>query len=113
MLKSENRLKKRKEFAYLYNNGKAIHSAHLTMVYIPTKNRVLKIGFSISKKVGKANVRNLVKRRMRVIAREYVKVLPDNHNIVFIAKAGIEELAYGDIKKELGEVIKKSGLKKI
>ena len=56
MLKDVNRLKKRKEFAYLYNNGTAKHSEHLTLVYLPTKHRPLKVGFSISKKIGKAHI---------------------------------------------------------
>ena len=110
MLRSENRLKKRKEFAYLYNNGKACHSPHITMVYLPTRNRKLKVGFSVAKKIGKAHTRNLVKRRMRVVAREYIDRLPDNHNIVFIAKAGIENITYADIRAQMGIVIAKSGL---
>ena len=72
MLSSVNRLKKRKEFAYLYNHGTAKHTANLTLVYNQTKSRALKIGFSVAKKIGKAHVRNLVKRRLRAILREYV-----------------------------------------
>ncbi len=110
MLKSENRLKKRKEFTYLYSNGKACHASSITMVYLPTKNRKLKIGFSVAKKIGKAHTRNLVKRRMRVIAREYIGRLPDNYNIVFIAKAGIETLKLNDIREQMNVVIAKSNL---
>ena len=52
MLKSENRLKKRKEFAYLYNNGSAKHTANLTLVYLPTRNRAviatrLRVAFTV------------------------------------------------------------------
>ena len=58
MLKKENRLLKRKEFAYLYKNGTAKHTANLTLVYFPTKYRPIKIGFSVAKKIGKAHTRN-------------------------------------------------------
>ena len=112
MLSSVNRLRKRKEFSYLYNNGTAKHSAHITLVYLPTKHRPLKIGFSIGKKIGKAYMRNLIKRRMRAIVRELVPSLPDNYNMVFIAKAGINEISFAELKNEIMLVVEKSGLKK-
>lgn len=111
MLSSINRLKKRKEFAYLYSNGKAKHTAFLTVVYLPTKFRATKIGFSISKKVGKAHLRNLIKRRLRAITREIVPTLPDNFNIVFIAKKGIDTLTFDALKKEMYTLVSKMDLK--
>ena len=112
MLKSINRLRKRKEFAYLYNNGTAKHTSNLTLVYLPTKHRPLKIGFSISKKIGKAHTRNLIKRRLRAIVREFIPTLPDNYNIVFIAKAGIDEISFADMKSQVETLIQKSELKR-
>ena len=110
MLKSINRLRKRKEFAYLYNNGNAKHTANLTIVYLPTKHREIKIGFSITKKIGKANVRNLIKRRLRDIVKDLVFNMPDEFNVVFIAKAGIEKLGYQELKKQVELCISKAGL---
>ena len=112
MLKSINRLRKRKEFGYLYNNGIAKHTAHLTLVYLPTKHRPLKVGFSIAKKIGKAHTRNLVKRRLRAIIRDMIANLPDNHNIVFIAKVGIDEITFSQMQEEVKMLIAKSGLKR-
>lgn len=112
MLKSQNRLKKRKEFAYLYNNGKAKHSKHLTLVYLPTKHRPLKVGFSLSKKIGKAHTRNLIKRRLRAIVYDWVKLMKDNFNAVFIGKAGIENLSFQALKEEVESVINQSELLK-
>lgn len=112
MLRQENRLKKRKEFAYLYNNGKAKHTNNITMVYLPTKNRKLKIGFSLSKKIGKAHTRNLIKRRLRAIVREIVPTMKDNYNVVFIGKSGIENLTFNNLKLEVIRLITQSELVK-
>ena len=112
MLQEKNRLRKRKEFAYLYNNGTAKHTANLTVVYLPTKHRDLKIGFSITNKIGKAHTRNLVKRRLRAIVRGLVPSLPDDYNVVVIAKAGVETLNFDDLKSQVQLVFEKTGLLK-
>ena len=112
MLKADNKLRKRKEFAYLYNNGTAKHTASLTLVFLPTRNRKLKIGFSISKKVGKAHTRNLIKRRLRVIVGEIVPCLPDNYNMVLICKVGADALSYADLRTQVNQVFAKTGLLK-
>ena len=111
MLRPINRLKKRKEFAYLYNNGKAVHTTHLTLVYLPTKYRPLKVGFSVAKKIGKAYIRNLVKRRLRACMRDIVPTLPNDYNIVIIAKTGVETLTFDNLRKELNTLVNKTGLK--
>ena len=108
MLKGINRLKKRKEFAYLYNNGKAKHSSTLTMVYLPTKYRPLKIGFSISKKIGKAHTRNLIKRRLRACVRDLVPQMQNNYNVVFIAKAGIDKISFAELKSQVISLVNNS-----
>ena len=110
MLENINRLKKRKEFAYLYNNGTAKHTANLTIVYLPTKNRALKIGFSISKKIGKAHTRNLIKRRLRVIMRDMVSKLPDNYNMVIIAKVGVDGITFDALQRQVQVLLDKTGL---
>lgn len=110
MLKSENRLRKRKEFAYLYNNGSAKHTANLTLVYLPTKHRALKIGFSVAKKIGKAHTRNLIKRRLRAIVRDIIPTLPDDYNVVIIARTGVETLTFSQLKSQTKQLFDKSGL---
>ena len=101
MLDKRNRLTKRKEFNYLYKNGRAQHTSHLTCVYLPTKHRSLKIGFTVTNKVGKAHLRNLIKRRLRAIVREFISTLPDNYNVVIIAKVGIDKITFAELRSEV------------
>lgn len=63
MLNKVNRLNKHGSFSYVYRNGKRY--AEQDVVLICTPARSVRVGFSVSNKVGKAVVRNKVKRRLR------------------------------------------------
>ena len=107
MLNKENRLKKRKEFGYIYNNGDYTYSKSLTLLYTENRQKRTKIGFSVSKKVGKAYLRNKIKRQLRAIIRENFDKLPKFKNYVFVAKPQIVELSYKEIERDVMYVISK------
>ncbi len=102
----DHRLRKNKQFSYLYKKGEKFYTRHLILFKICSKFKNYKIGFSVSKKIGKANVRNKVKRRMKEIVRvnNFAK---DYSNYVLMAKEGIENLSFLDLRKEIEEIFNK------
>ena len=100
MLKNNNRLTKRKEFGYVYKNGKKLNSQNLYVVYTGTKLKSSRFGFVVSKKIGKAHIRNKIKRRLSEIVR--VNILSfATQNYVIVAKPGIQLLNFAELKTEL------------
>lgn len=102
----DHRLRKNSQFNYVYKKGERAHCEHFTLFAVKSKYETYKIGFSINKKIGKANKRNLLKRRMREIVRLFVNV-PPYRNYVVMAKEGSAELDFEQIKKELIYLFKK------
>ena len=98
--RADHRLKKNRQFNYIYKKGEKVKSKNFNLFIINSKFKTYKIGYSISKKEGKANKRNLLKRRLREIIRK--NALPkDFHNYVLQAKFGACELGYDEIEKQV------------
>ena len=107
MLKAEYRLKKRKDFAYIYRRGKSFAASNIAMNYIKVKSDELLIGFSASKKVGNAVSRNHVKRIMRECVRKNISVIPIGYRIIFNARAKSSSASFAEISNDIYYLIGK------
>ena len=102
----DHRLKKNKHFSYIYKKGKRKSTANFTLFIVPSKFSCFKIGFSVSKKLGKANERNKLKRRLREIVR--TERLPKNfNNYILLAREGSTSLEFDKLKTQVVELFKK------
>lgn len=106
----DHRLKKNSQFAYIYKKGERVHTENFTLFVVKSRFEVYKIGFSISKKLGKANKRNKLKRRMKEIVRNLQ--IPSFCNYVVLAKENATALEFEPLKKELERLFGKYEKKK-
>ena len=107
----DHRLRKNNEFTYIYKKGEKFHTDNFVLFVVKSRYPNYKIGFSISKKLGKANKRNLLKRRMREITRRYIDI-PSFYNYVVLAKDNAMTLDFVGIKNELTSLFEKYEKKK-
>ena len=112
MVPKQNRLKKNSQFSYIYKHGQTKHSEILSLSYVKSKYKPFKVGFTVSKKIGKSVIRSKVKRRLRNAFREIIDLVDENYNYVFIARSGIENANFEDIKKSILVLLKKANLLK-
>ncbi len=110
MLPLNNRLKKRKEFAYIYRNGVKYNSKNLSLVCVQSKLSEPRVGLSVSNKVGKAVVRNKIKRQLREIIKLELNNLRIHQNFVLIAHPTIVECDFSKLKAEVTALLKKGNL---
>ncbi len=78
------------------------------MLYFRSES--FKIGYSVSKKHGKAVKRNKIKRLLRASAREVFKNFNQNIYVVFLPKVQ-ESYSFEEYKKDMSFVLKKENLK--
>jgi ribonuclease P protein component len=102
----DNRLKRRSDFDLVFKKGKRCYARSLLLVYV--KARDLKVGYSVSKKNGKAVMRNTIKRRLRAAIRPYLTAL-GNYYIVLVPKVS-ENYDFHKFEADLKFLIEKEGL---
>lgn len=103
-------LKKNREFNLTYSRGKSYPSRHLVLICLKRKYGRIRIGFSVSKKIGGAVVRNRVRRRLKEAVRGKMDSLSGNYYLIFIARKGIEKIPYSVICADMEKVLFRAGL---
>lgn len=111
-MKSEERVRKNSHFRYIYNRGKSISNASLVMYTKRNNKPINRIGISVSKKIGKAVVRNRVKRLIKESYRNNSNKFNKGYDIIFIARVGTSNLKYKDIEKSIYNLAKRGGILK-
>lgn len=106
MLSKKYRLTKRGSFAYVYRKGESTGSGAFRMLFVRSSS--LKIGFSVSNKLGKATVRNKLKRRMRAILCAKIKDIRGGYQIVFVAKPPAAQLSFDMIQTDIVSLLKRA-----
>lgn len=107
-MQKQYRLNNKKVFRYLYSRGKSVASRHMVLIWAPSKYP-LRVGFVVSKKIGKAVVRNKVRRRMRESFRSVLDRVAPNANYIVLARAGIDTLTYQQLHAAMLQLLKQAG----
>lgn len=103
-------LRKNKEFHFVYRTGKSTGSTSVVLIYTKAHHRSVRVGFSVSKKVGNAVTRNKVKRRMRDAFFRYLPKIKSGYSLVFVAKPAIAQDTFEQIYKNMGYTLRRADL---
>src|SRR5947209_12711995 len=112
MLPKENRLTRPRDFARVRRFGRSSGSQLLVLYALPTNSPDRRIGFSVSKRVGKATIRNRVKRRLREAVRSHLAMVPAGYDLVFIARPPAAQATYAQLEETVGYLLRKSGTRR-
>ena len=99
-------LKKRSEFLLIRKKGRSIHSKFFIINYSYTDKDDLRVGFTVSKKIGNAVTRNYLKRIFRSIIRDNLSSIPKNLNLEIIPKKKLETKKFIELEKDFLNIMK-------
>lgn len=123
MLPAVYRLKNKVDFKKVYQSGRSIANQYVVLYILQRgkedqliKNKqgktvVLRVGFSVSKKIGGAVERNKIKRRMREAIRPYLGLInKKNVDLIFIARMKIKGISFSVVEDSMVNLLKKARL---
>jgi ribonuclease P protein component len=98
------------DFQAVYKRGHRVSAPSLTLVWMRQEDPgPARLGLSVSRKAGKAHVRNLLKRRLREIFRLEAGLLAPGHDLVLVAKPGPPLPSYQALQTEVLSLFKRAG----
>lgn len=109
MLNRTNRLKKNKDFNYIYKKGKYINSSNFSISYVDSYFKFPKFGISVSKKIGNSVMRSKAKRVMSEIIRLNIDKIK-NKNFVFVLKPSFTQFNFFELQQEFINCLNKENL---
>lgn len=109
ILKKTYRVKRDKDFRLIFGQGKNAANRKFVVYHLNTNQNHFRVGLSVSKKLGNAVTRNAIKRKLRHVLMEVRNDLK-TEDFVLIARKGVEEMDYQEVKRNLLHVLKVADL---
>ena len=103
------RLGDNKNYRFVYRRGKSVPSRNIVLVHL--KGRDLKIGFSVSGKVGNAVTRNRIRRWMREDVR-MIRARMKCGKYIFVARPSLKDVSHEALTRELRSLLTRAKLLK-
>jgi ribonuclease P protein component len=105
-MKKEYRVKKSQEFAEIMNYKKFYTCPSFAIYVKPRKEDHARVGISVGKKMGKAVVRNKIKRQVRMMVQD-IYSFEEKFDTIILVRVKYHEENYINNKKLLERLVKK------
>ena len=105
-MKKEFRVKDTREFAEIMNYNKFYTCPSFVIYVKPRKEDHARVGISVGKKMGKAVIRNKIKRQVRSMVQD-IYTFDENFDTIILVRVKYHEENYINNKKLLERLIKK------
>ena len=97
------------EFERVYRQGTAYRGKLFSVHAFPNEHGAPRLGLSVSRKVGKAVVRNTVRRRLREVFRLCVSAIPGDLDLVVSARPAASDATFEELRDEFGKALSRVG----
>ena len=104
------RLREGKDFARLRREGRVFHHRWLTLSTAPNGLANNRYGFITGKYLGKAVVRNRVRRLLREATRQLHPHLQPGHDLVFIARQPLVGQPFDVVHRIVSDLLHQAGV---
>ena len=104
------RLRKNVDFQRVRRQGQSWVDKLLVLSAVANGLDRSRFGFSVSRRIGKAVVRNRIKRLMREAARQHQDCIPGGWDVVLIARPPMREASFPAVERAVEELLRRAHL---
>ena len=110
MLNRKYRFHSRGGVRYVYQKGKTVRAAKMSLVFVPNLKGCTRVAVVVSKKVEKTAVgRNRIRRRIYEVIRKNFELVPKATDYVFVVfSRDVLTMPFKELEKTLGELVENS-----
>lgn len=101
------RVRKRRDFLRIQGQGQKFRTRHFLIFAAPIVCSKSRIGITVTRKIGKAVVRNRIKRLLREAFRHQLQSFPSGWDMVWIAKRNTVSACYTDVVSDMKIISRK------
>jgi ribonuclease P protein component len=107
------RLRDNQRFQRVKKEGRSWSQFLLVLCALPNGLEYSRFGFSVSKRVGKAVVRNRVKRLLREATSARETLVVPGQDLVFVARGPMGEAGYREVDQAVEQLLTQAGLLRV
>lgn len=109
-MKQTESIKESFEFKRVYKRGKSIADYNMVIYFFKNYKGYNRLGITVSNKLGKAVIRNKIKRRIKNSFHTYASEVKTSYDIVIVARTNSVNASFLQIDKSVVKNLKKLGL---
>ena len=102
------RLRARTDFVRIQKSGRRFRGQFLVLMLAPGAGTRTRVGFTVSRRVGNAVVRNRVRRLLRELVRAAASEMAPRYDYVLIAEPACKSAAFDQLREEVQWLLDKS-----
>ncbi|OPX88302.1 MAG: Ribonuclease P protein component [Pelotomaculum sp. PtaB.Bin104] len=100
-------IKKNKDYKKIYSRGKSVADPFIVIYSLRNNSDGYRFGFTVSKKVGNAVVRNRVRRIFKEVCRLNLEKFPKGYDYILLARKNISSRKYIQVEESLLKLFNK------
>jgi ribonuclease P protein component len=98
-------LTQRRDFLRVQREGRRFRRERVTLLVGANAALPVRVGYTVSRRVGESVVRNRVRRRLREIVRLHQELLVPGHDYVIVATPPSVKASYAELEGDLTAVL--------
>ncbi len=110
MLKREHRLRSSIRIKEVWRDGESFANRELVLSRLPNERAESRFAFAVSRKLGKAVVRNRIKRLMREAVRRHMSAIGGGWDVLLIARRPLRNAGLAQVEQATLDLLRRAGL---